>query len=243
MSPVSLRTEMVERRLRRWLRETPADALEAADPFTGVQRVLVLAPHFDDEVIACGGAVLAHSRRGQHVRVVYLTDGSASEGEVSGAALSALRREEAGRSAALLGIAEQRYLDQPDGGLAVTDEVVAAVRAEVAQSDLVYAPHAGDAHPDHQATYQILQAALAGLDVRPAVLYYEFWRPLRPNFAVDVSAVMGVKERALAEHRSQLQYLDYVRLMKALQAERGALLGVAYAEAYRLSPAVRSGGG
>jgi LmbE family N-acetylglucosaminyl deacetylase len=40
-------------------------------------RVLVFAPHPDDEVLGCGGALALHARRGDHVRVVVVSDGGA----------------------------------------------------------------------------------------------------------------------------------------------------------------------
>src|SRR6185437_3709814 len=40
----------------------------------GNQRVLVLAPHMDDETLGCGGALAAHVAQGSAVTVVFLTD-------------------------------------------------------------------------------------------------------------------------------------------------------------------------
>src|SRR3954453_22266405 len=40
------------------------------------ERLLVLAPHPDDEVIGCGGLVAQHIREGREVRVVVATDGA-----------------------------------------------------------------------------------------------------------------------------------------------------------------------
>jgi LmbE family N-acetylglucosaminyl deacetylase len=41
------------------------------------RRVLVLAPHFDDEVLGCGGTLVQLARRGAAVRVLFLSDGGA----------------------------------------------------------------------------------------------------------------------------------------------------------------------
>src|SRR5262249_22255086 len=43
------------------------------EPGTG--KVVVLAPHMDDEIIGCGGTVARHVDAGADVTVIYLTDG------------------------------------------------------------------------------------------------------------------------------------------------------------------------
>ena len=46
------------------------------------KRVLVLAPHPDDETFGCGGSLALHAEAGDPVKVVFLTNGAA--GEASG---------------------------------------------------------------------------------------------------------------------------------------------------------------
>jgi len=57
------------------------------DPRTLPSRVLCVAPHPDDEVIGCGGALALHAARGDRVRVVVVSDGAgpARDGELGGA--------------------------------------------------------------------------------------------------------------------------------------------------------------
>ena len=71
------------------------------------ERLLVLAPHPDDEVIACGGLVAQHIRERRTVRVVVATDG-AQAGD------AALREEESRRALDLLGGAEVSFLRYRD---------------------------------------------------------------------------------------------------------------------------------
>ena len=39
-------------------------------------KVLVLAPHMDDEVIGCGGSLIKHNEAGDSIDVIYFTNGS-----------------------------------------------------------------------------------------------------------------------------------------------------------------------
>src|SRR5882757_7184185 len=49
----------------------------------GRERVVVLAPHMDDETIGCGGTLALHAQRGAEITVVFMTDGRAGSTELS----------------------------------------------------------------------------------------------------------------------------------------------------------------
>src|SRR5437868_13772464 len=79
---------------------------------------LVLAPHFDDEVLGCGGLLAQLAAAGAAVRVLFLTDsGGGAEGTGDRDAYRRRRREEAARAIAVLGAAGWDCLDLPDGAL------------------------------------------------------------------------------------------------------------------------------
>ena len=74
-------------------------------------RVLVIAAHPDDE-LGMGGTIAVHSDAGDAVRIVVVTDGSAT---VPGDAETRARKEdEAVRAAAELGVTDYVHLDLPD---------------------------------------------------------------------------------------------------------------------------------
>ena len=81
------------------------------------ERLLVLAPHPDDEVIGCGGLVALHLREGRRVRVVVATDGGEA-GE------PAERQRESRAALASLGNAEIEFLNLPDRHLAESEYLV-----------------------------------------------------------------------------------------------------------------------
>jgi LmbE family N-acetylglucosaminyl deacetylase len=49
------------------------------DPALLPRRVLVVAPHPDDEVLGCGGMIAWHAARGDAVAVLELTDGAGGD--------------------------------------------------------------------------------------------------------------------------------------------------------------------
>ena len=144
-----------------------------------------------------------------------------------------MREDEARQAAGVLGFARVEFRRLADGSLA---DDLAALTSEVAALadgvDVVYAPHAGDDHPDHAALGRAV-AGLAGLEV----LGYELWTPIaRPDRFVDISDHMARKLEAIRCYRCQLEYWPYDRAIEGLNAYRGALFqGVGYAEAFALA--------
>jgi len=140
----------------------------------GAERVLVLAPHYDDEVLGCGGLLTGLARRAGRSResttvtVLFLTDGAgtAAEGE-DPREHAAVRRREAEAALAVLGlgppVGESRHLDLPDGAL---DQNLGALTAALRDAlveirpDLVLVPSPLEVSSDHRAAFAGLHAAL-----------------------------------------------------------------------------------
>lgn len=193
-------------------------------------NVLVIAPHPDDEVIGCGGAVRLRVDRGEQVSVAFLTSGELGLKQLSREKAWKIRETEARKAARILGLTELHFLRQPDWMLGDHAKAASTVLKHVldkAKPDVVYLPHPNDGHPDHQATLRILRIALKLCrSLKPDLLAYEVWTPLaRHDITVDITPVIGCKQRALRAHRSQLGEFDYVKAVTGLNQFRGALAG------------------
>jgi LmbE family N-acetylglucosaminyl deacetylase len=198
------------------------------------ERLLVLAPHPDDEVIACGGLVAQHLRENRAVRVVIATNG-AQAGDAT------TREEESRRGLASLGTPDLVFLGFPDRGL--DDDVAPRLREQLLEfrPDLVLVPSPVEIHPDHlalsRAFCELIQhdATLFADLAITRVAFYEVSSPLlRPNALVDISDVADAKFAAIEEHASQLAVRDYVAYARGLNAFRTMTLpaGIRFAEAY-----------
>lgn len=198
------------------------------------KAVLVLAPHPDDEVFGCGGAIARHAGAGVAVCVVVLTDG-ARYGDAQ------VRQRESLAAAGLLGYGVPEFWNYPDRGLVCTDALVQRLVEKIALSgtDLVYVPSPWEVHPDHRQTCQLGVAAVrrSAPDVR--LVFYEVGMPLWPNVLLDITPLVEVKGAAMRCFGSQLVQQDYVAHLQALNRYRSYTLGpdVLAAEAYwRVSP-------
>ena len=108
-------------------------------------NIMVFAPHPDDDIIACGGSMAKHLRQGNQVQVVYLTSGEAGSHKYSKEELAVIRKEEARRATASLGIKQISFLGMPDGYISYTREnlltLVNIIRSE--RPSLIYVPRPG----------------------------------------------------------------------------------------------------
>jgi N-acetylglucosamine malate deacetylase 1 len=209
-----------------------------------VSRVLVVAPHPDDESIGCGGAICLHRQRGEAVHVVFLTSGERGIEGVAAEAARAIREAEAAEALGVLGVGARTFLRLPDLGLAGALGQGAGRLGEVLEGEcpeVIYLPHPQEAHPDHQAALPLLRQALAPL-VRaghaPELRTYEVWTPMAAyDWPEDISGVMPRKLRAVRCYRSQLQAFRYDRAVQGLNQYRGCLAArCRYAEVFRYEP-------
>ncbi|MHB8881357.1 MAG: PIG-L deacetylase family protein [Thermodesulfovibrionales bacterium] len=172
------------------------------------KKVLVLAPHPDDEVIGCGGTISLYAAMGAEVHVVIVSDGGGLSlaGMDDPQQVAACRKQEALSAAGILGVRQTHFLGFPDGGLSGLKDAVRAKIEDIVRCvgpDILFAPSPADLHPDHAAVADAalqVQTAFPGL----RVAMYEIYRSVRFTHLVDISSVIAAKERALAEYRVSL---------------------------------------
>lgn len=191
---------------------------------------LVIAPHPDDEVLGCGGAIIRHVQSRTPVRVVVVTDGTlgADAGEAG------RRKDESRAAAAILGYGEPQFWDLPDQGLAYGEPLVERIADAIGDADLVYAPSPLEMHPDHRALAMAAAEAVRRRGRGVRIAFYEVGVPLRPNTLLDISTVQARKQAAARCFGSQLIRQPYDEHTAALNRFRTYTLPptVTAAEAY-----------
>jgi LmbE family N-acetylglucosaminyl deacetylase len=194
------------------------------DPVTGWrgaaldgERVVVVAPHPDDEVLAAGGLMRWMACRGREVVVVGVTDGEASHarsGRVTPDQLRARRAIERTDALGALGLGPCTVvrIGAPDSGCADhVGEIADAVQDVLRDGDLVVGPSAADRHPDHVAVAAAVARAVAALGTvgweAPTWALVHGTAPA-PQRALDLDDVAwAAKRRAIGAFRSQLEAL------------------------------------
>ena len=195
------------------------------DFFSGA--ILVVAPHMDDGVLACGGTI-ARLEQKAAVHVVYATDGSRSPVPTfswQGSAdpnLPRIRKKEARSALAALDVSQANvyFLDFPDGRLErCLKELRAALVALIEQvaPNTILIPFRYDRHPDHLALQRAVVDVLRSPQLHARLVEYfvyyrwrllpgkDLRRYLRPEqlLKVDIAASAAQKKEALQCFRSQ----------------------------------------
>lgn len=170
----------------------------------GQASVMVFSPHQDDETLGCGGMIALKRMRNVPVSVVFLTDGQSGIGDptMSREEIVQLRKREAIAALDILGVAasDLYFLAQPDGSLSnlpeqqrqqTIQQLVQLLNA--CQPQEVYVPHRHDRHADHEATYDLVQAAVAEAGIQVTVYQYPIWMLWKAPLLLDLklSEILG----------------------------------------------------
>lgn len=190
-------------------------------------ELLVIAPHMDDEVLACGGTIACLPRKDQ-IHIVYGTDGSKSPvpmapwiGQPSPDLVS-IRKQEALAAMHTLGVPDGNihFLEFPDSQLKhhlqkLTQALSVLIRA--LKPDHLLIPFRYDRHPDHLALHRAAQKALQqekhNADCVEYFVYHR-WQLLpgkdvrkfiRPDqlLEVDIREYSDLKKKSLQCYTSQ----------------------------------------
>jgi len=210
--------------------------------------VLAVAPHYDDEVLGCGGLLAQLVAAGAVARVLFLTDGGGgAEAGVDRDAYRRRRHQECGQVCEILGLTGCDLLGLPDGALDQhLDEAAAGIRRVLLtqRPELLLVPSPLEVSRDHRAAFAALHRLLAPLrEGHPdlevlrglRVLVYEVNHPAFPDLLVDVSAEAPVLQKAMAAYASQAERHPYWNAALGLRRFRTLTLlpEVELAEAYR----------
>jgi N-acetylglucosamine malate deacetylase 1 len=212
-------------------------------------RVLIIAPHPDDEILGVGGTIARLVQEGADVTVATVTLAAPPHFPESYVRTG---REEARKAHDMLGVTRSIYLDLPAVELdtyphhKINEALIDVLRSLI--PDRVFIPFGTDLHLDHQRIFESsLVACRPGSAFTPkSILAYETlsetnWNApyvtngFAPNYFVDISATLELKLAALECFQSQLRPFPHERSLettRALAMLRGATVHRNAAEAF-----------
>lgn len=211
--------------------------------------VLVVAPHPDDAELGMGGAILKFVSEGRRVGILDLTNG-----EPTPHGSEEIRAAETSEATQMLGIDWRENLGLPNRSLEATLEArhqLAAVFRRT-QPRWIFAPYWTDAHPDHVAATQLVEASrfwskltksdIPGEPYHPERIYNYYCVHLKlvpqPAFVLDISDYWEQKLAAIACFQSQFirgrEHLQpsFLERLRDEAAYWGKAIGTKYGEPF-----------
>lgn len=214
------------------------------------KKILVIAPHQDDEIIGCGGTTAKMISEGHKVYVIYVLSGYSGVTDIKdNRKATRLREREAIQSCKSLGVSKYFFLREKDRQLFYNGETIKKIIKIIREirPNIVFIPHENEEDFEHTVVSKMSQEAIwianskyfpeygnAKSWIYDVILFYEVWTPIqRPNYFVDITTVRQKKTSALKKHKSQLTKVDYTSAVLGLNRYRGVMSFVGdFAEAF-----------
>lgn len=220
-----------------------------------MERILVIAPHADDEVLGCGALMAKMAKEGKKVFVLICTNAHVGAPELFEQKGIDVVRSEALKAHQLLGVEKTYFLEFPAPALDAypgykislkINEIIAEC-----EPDTVFIPHRGDSHKDHGRIHDAAMVACrprGNYKVKHVYAYEtlsetEWGEPIQSEYFIPTKYVSYTEEEfneklvAMQCFTSQLAPFPASRSLEAIEAlakYRGATISKPRAEAFEV---------
>lgn len=214
-------------------------------------KVLVIAPHPDDEVLGCGGTIRKYSDKGSEVFLCIVTKPYTPDWSEE---YIKEKQKEIESSNEILKIKKTFFLDFPTVKLNTIpqkelNDSISKIIEEV-KPEVIFMPFFGDINKDHQLVSESSMVAARpkpDSQIKKVFLYEvlsetEWTKPAQkieevfiPNSYEDISEFLEYKLKAMEFYKSELKEYPHPRSLegiKILAQKRGMEVGLKYAEAF-----------
>ena len=216
--------------------------------------------HPDDAELMCSGTLSLLKKAGWSIHLATMTPGDKGTTELSREEISRIRRAEAAKSAEFLD-GQYYCLEFDDVYILYNRETINKTTKLLREihPGIVFTSSPNDYMIDHEITSLIVQTACFSTGIKNLeiseepfepipYLYYcdpmegkdKFGNFIRPTFYVNIEDELGIKEKMLASHASQRNWMlnhhkvdEYILFMKRMAIMRGKEIDIKYAEGFR----------
>ena len=217
-----------------------------------MNKILVIAPHPDDETLGCGGAILKHKSKGDKIHWLIVTAMTEDIGYSPEKIMQ--RSNEIQKVSKAYGFSSVHQCGFSATMLNVIPlaEIVPKIGAVIkkVKPNIVYLPFWGDVHTDHRIVFGAVSSCLKWFRYPSVkrVLAYETLsetdstinpdiNAFRPNVFIDITSFLENKIDIMKMYRSELGVFPFPRseeAIRSLAALRGTNAGFKAAEAFML---------
>lgn len=215
-----------------------------------MNKVMIVAPHPDDETLGCGGTILKHKSKADEIYWLIVTNISVEEEYDKGRVLQ--RQKEINAVSKKYGFINVFKLNFPTTKLDIIPkrQIIEAISKVIddVRPEIVFIPNKNDAHSDHKITFESVMGSVKTFRcpfIKRILMYEtisetEFATPFQndafvPNSFSDISKYLDSKIAIMETYKGEMAAHPFPRSkenIKALATYRGATGGVKYAEAF-----------
>ena len=206
-------------------------------------KILVIAPHPDDEVLGMGGTIKKLSPK-NNITLLIMTDGASAQ--YSDKKMIKVRKESCKKSSKILGISEIKFLNFKDmkldsvPQLEINQEIEKIIKK--IQPKIVFTSPKNDLNRDHDVTFNsTLVATRPSSSGVKKVFSYELpgytKKPFSPNHYEDITKQFVHKIKAFKMYKSEIMEFPHPRSIESIEnlaVYRGIQAGIAKAESFEL---------
>jgi len=215
-----------------------------------MKKVLIVAPHPDDETLGCGGAILRHLKEGDEVYWLICT--TINEEMGSSKESIEIRADEIRRVAGAFQFTGFEQLNLPAAGLdqIPQNQIIEGVSRYLneTQADTLYLPYRNDAHSDHANVFDATVSCTKSFRY-PFVKRVRVYETLsetdfsfrtddpgfKPNLWIDISEFIDQKIDIMKIYESEVAAHPFPRsidCIESLAKLRGSTVAVKFAESF-----------
>lgn len=220
-------------------------------------KVLIIAPHMDDESLGCGGTISRHVSGGDKVCVAFIAH--RVYGHIFDKRMNDIEEGHALKAKSVLGYKSAVFFGLDDERL---DGCVQSIIIPLEKylfsfkPETVYCPFYGDNNQDHRAVFDAVRVAArpsAAPFINRLILYEvpsstEQSPQLKdtaflPNYYVNITEHMDKKIKAISCYETEKRLFPHPRSKEAvtiLAKKRGVEIGFRFAEAFMIAREKRS---
>ncbi len=195
------------------------------------KKIVVLAPHPDDEIIGAGGTLIQASKKKCKVEIIYLTSGKKNEKKIRENELRKVCKDQNFTFYIIGGEANKKLL-----GLRKISKILYN-----SKPDIIFLPFVLDDNIDHKNAndmlYQIYNVQHSNfLENKLKIWSYQIYNPLLTNRVIDITSSVRQKEKLIRFYKSQFKSRDWAHYTLGMNAWNSRFLnnkkGKAWAECF-----------
>ena len=216
-------------------------------------KILVIAPHPDDELLGVGGTLLKKKDEGNEIGWLIMSKMYEKFGWDRNKIIT--RKDEIKNVRMGLGISENNLFELDFPTTKLDEYPVSEIVTEVSKifkefkPEILFIPHYGDIHSDHRVTFDIVSSCTKWFRHKTIKYIYCYetisetdynlnpTKHFAPNYFVDISNYINQKIDLCSIYHSEISSAPFPRsfdVIKALSIYRGSQSGFKFAEAFTL---------